>query len=47
MITANNTLDGSMLVENLITNHQVAYTSSVLILAESVENDQEHFVVIT
>ena len=39
-----NTLDGSTLGDDLIANHQVDYMSSVLILAETVENNQEHLV---
>ena len=41
VITAINTFDGSTLVDNLITRHQVNYMSSALIPAEAVENDQE------
>ena len=44
MITAINTLDGSTLEDNLITNHQVDYMSSALIPAEAVEDNQEHLV---
>ena len=35
-----NTVDGSMLRDNLITSHQVDYMSSVLIPAEAVEIDK-------
>ena len=44
LITTINTLDGSALGDNLITSHQVDYMSSVLIPAETVDNNQEHFV---
>ena len=40
MIAAINTVDGSMLKDNLVTSHQVDYMSSVLIPAEAVEIDQ-------
>ena len=36
VIAAINTLDGSMLKDNLIRSHQVDYMSSVLISAETV-----------
>ena len=42
MIAAINTADGSSLGDNLITSHLVDYMSSVFILAEAVENDQEN-----
>ena len=35
-----NTVDSSMLRDNLITSHQVDYMSSVLIPAEAVEIDK-------
>ena len=44
VITTINTLDGPKLVYNLITNHQVDYISSALILAEAVENTREYLV---
>ena len=44
VITAINTLDGSTLRDNLITNPQIDYVSSALISAETVENNQEHLV---
>ena len=40
MIAAINTADGSTLMDNLITSHQVDYMFSVLIPAEAVENNQ-------
>ena len=40
MIAAINTLDRSLLGDNLITSHQVDYIFSALIPAEAVENDQ-------
>ena len=40
MIAVINTVDGSMLKDNLITSHQVDYMSSVLIPAEAVEIDK-------
>ena len=42
MIAAINIADDSTLGDNLITSLQVDYMSSVLILAEAVENDQEN-----
>ena len=42
MIAAINISDGSTLGDNLIRSHQVDYTSSLLIPAEPLENDQEH-----
>ena len=42
MIAAIDTVDGSMLGNNLITSHRVDCMSSALIPAEVVENDQEH-----
>ena len=42
MIAAIDTVDGSMLGDNLITSHQLDYVSSALIPAEAVENGQEH-----
>ena len=43
MIAAISTADGSTLIDNLITSHQVDYMSSVVIIrAETFENDQEH-----
>ena len=47
MIATINTVDGSTLGVNLITSHQVDYMSSALILAEAVENYQEHLVAIS
>ena len=44
VITTINTLDGPKLVYNLITNHQVDYISSALILAEAVENTRGYLV---
>ena len=44
VITAINTLDGSTLRDNLITNPQIDYVFSALISAETVENNQEHLV---
>ena len=41
MIAVINIADCSTLRNNLITNHQIDYMSSVLIPAEAVENDQE------
>ena len=41
MTAAINTVDGSILGDNLITSHQVNGMSSALILAEAVKNDQE------
>ena len=41
MIAAINISDGSTLGDNLIRSHQVDYTSSLLIPAEPLENDQE------
>ena len=40
MIAAINTLDRSLLGDNLIMSHQVDYIFSALIPAEAVENDQ-------
>ena len=42
MIAAINTVDGSILRDNLITSHQVDYMSSVLIPTEAVEINQGH-----
>ena len=42
MIAAIHIADGSTLGDNLITRQQVDNLSSVLILVEAVENDQEH-----
>ena len=42
MIAAINIADDSTLGDNLITSLQVDYMSSVLILAEAVENNQEN-----
>ena len=42
MIAAINIADDSTLGDNLITSLQVDYMSSVLILAETVENNQEN-----
>ena len=43
MIGTINTADGSTLIDNLITSHQVDYMSSaVIIRAGTFENDQEH-----
>ena len=42
MIAAIHIADGSTLGDNLITSQQVDNLSSVLILVEAVENDQEH-----
>ena len=43
MITTINTVDGSTLGVNLVTSHQVDYMSSAFILADALENKQEHF----
>ena len=40
MIAAINIADGSTLMDNLITSHQVDYMFSVFIPAEAIENDQ-------
>ena len=40
MITTINTFDGFKLGDNLITSHHVDNTTSALIPAEAVENDQ-------
>ena len=42
MIATINIVGDSTLGDNLITSHQADYMFSVLILAEAVENDQEH-----
>lgn len=42
LITVSNTLDGSMLGDNLIKNHNLDYQSPALIPAKAVENDHEH-----
>ena len=46
MVAAVSNLDGSMLGENLITNHQVDYMPSALILVEAIENYQKSLVAI-
>ena len=46
MVAAVSNLDCSTLGDNLITNHQVGYMSSALILVEAVENDHESIVAI-
>ena len=42
MIATINIVGDSTLGDNLITSHQADYMFSALILAEAVENDQEH-----
>ena len=42
MIAVIDTVDGSMLGDNLMLSYQVDYMSVVLIPAEAVQNDQEH-----
>ena len=44
MITSINTLDGSTLEDNLITNYQADYVSTALIPAEAFENNEEKLV---
>ena len=43
-MAAINTVDGSMLGDNLTMWHQVDYMSWALILAEAVENDNNTFI---